>query len=429
MFLNSSSFCSFTPSNIDFIEYDLENGLHVILYKDKTNPIVSIDIWYHVGSKNEDSNRTGFAHLFEHMMFQGSQNVDKTEHFSFIQKAGGTLNGTTNQDRTNYYETVPSNQLELVLWLESDRMNSLNVTQENFDNQREVVKEEKRQRYDNVPYGSKYYNLFKLSFPEHPYNWIPIGSMEDLNDADLEYARNFYSKFYSPNNAVLVIAGDIEYDVTKKLVKKYFSELKPAPEILNNYPETTFNSGEKLDTVYENIKLPAVYLGYKIPGLLANDNYALNVLSDILSDGRSSRLYQNIVYETRSAKSINSFVWDLEIGGLFVISSTGLQNSGLNIIDEQINVQIEKIKSGGVTDEELQKAKNKNESRMINRLQTMKGIADQMAFYWTYFKNTDMINTELESYGKVTSEDVVKVCKKYLKKNNRAVVYFLPVKK
>jgi predicted Zn-dependent peptidase len=429
MFLSSTQSFSLAPSKIEFTEYNLDNGLHVILYKDNSNPLVSIDIWYHVGSKNEDTNRTGFAHLFEHMMFQGSQNVGKAEHFSYIQKAGGTLNGTTNQDRTNYFETVPSNQLELVLWLESDRMGTLNVTQENFDNQREVVKEEKRQRYDNVPYGSRFYNLFNLSYSEHPYKWIPIGSMDDLNNADLNYAKNFYKNFYAPNNAVLVIAGDIDYENTKKLVQEYFGDLKPAAPKLNGYPEIKFGNGGISDTIYDNINLPAIYIGYKVPGLLSKDNFALNILSDILSEGRSSRLYKNIVYENQLAKSINSFVWDLELAGLFVISSTGMKNSNLKSIEEQINKQIELISSDGITEDELQKAKNKIENRSINRLQTMMGIADQLAYYWTYFRNTNRINTELNSYLEVTPEDISRVCKDYLKKNNGVVLYYLPAGK
>src|SRR5512143_2901117 len=224
---------------IEFEEYDLPNGLHVILHQDNSNPLVSVDIWYHVGSKNEDTNHTGFAHLFEHMMFQGSAHVGKAGHFSYIQKAGGTLNGTTNQDRTNYFETVPSNALELVLWLESDRMSTLNVTQENFDNQREVVKEEKRQRYDNVPYGSRFYYLFKNIYKGTEYGWIPIGSMQDLNDASLAYAQDFYRKYYAPDNAVLVIAGDIDYNETKELVEKYFGDLKASETNARQFPENS----------------------------------------------------------------------------------------------------------------------------------------------------------------------------------------------
>ncbi len=429
MFLSSSITKPNTHSNIEFEEYDLDNGLHVILHKDNTNPLVSVDIWYHVGSKDEDSNRTGFAHLFEHMMFQGSKNVGKAEHFSYIQKGGGTLNGTTNQDRTNYFETVPSNQLELVLWLESDRMSTLNVTQENFDNQREVVKEEKRQRYDNVPYGSRFYNLFRRAYRQHPYKWIPIGSMKDLNDADLSYAKNFYKRFYVPNNAVLVIAGDIDYDNSKTLVKKYFGDLKPAPPKNNGFPEIKYNRGEVQDTVYDNIKLPSIYIGYKIPGVHSAEIYSLEILSNILTDGRSSRLYKNIVYDNKLAKSINSFAWDLELGGLFIISATGFQSSNLQEIEQNIDTQIEQIKSAPVKDEEVVKAKNKIESNMINRRQTMMGIADQLAYFWTFFKNCDKINTELDNYLKVSAEDIQNVCRKYLNKDNRVILYYLPEKK
>ncbi len=413
-------------TKLDFVEFDLENGLHVILHKDNSNPLVSVHVWYHVGSKDEDSNRTGFAHLFEHMMFQGSENISKAEHFKYIQEAGGILNGSTNQDRTNYFETVPSNQLELALWLESDRMRSLSITHENFDNQREVVKEEKRQRYDNVPYGTRFYNLFSRAFEGHPYSWIPIGSTDNLDDADLDYAKSFYGRFYAPNNAVLVIAGDINYDETIETVTKYFGELDSAPPKAGNYPETEFEMGEKSDTIYDNIKLPAIYIGYKVPGLTADDIYALNLLSQILSDGASSRLYQDIVYKNKSAKSINSFVWDLELGGLFVISSVGLPNSDLKLIDEQIIGQIELIKSDGVSSVELQKAKNHLESRLTDRSQTMRGIANRLAYYWMYFKNTKMVNNELETYLRVTEEDIKKVCIKYLKKNNRTVLFYLP---
>jgi predicted Zn-dependent peptidase len=253
--------------------------------------------------------------------------------------------------------------------------------------------------------------------------------MNNLDSADLDYAKNFYKRFYSPNNAVLVIAGDIDYNSTKELVQKYFGDLKPAPPKPNVYHKIEFGNGEKLDTIYDNIKLPAVYMGYKVPGLLSKDNYALNILSDILSDGRSSRLYKNIIYKNKSAKSINSFVWDLEQGGLFMISSTGLQNSNLKSIDKQITEQIEEIKTRGITEEELQKAKNKIESRTINSMQSMRRIADQLAFYWTYFKNSNMINTELDSYIKITAEDIIRVCKQYLNTDNRVVLYYLPSSK
>jgi zinc protease len=415
-----------TQTKIEFREYDLDNGLHVILHQDNTNPIVSVDIWYHVGAKDEDPGKTGFAHLFEHMMFQGSKDVGKTEHFTYIQKAGGTLNGTTNQDRTNYFETLPSNQLELALWLESDRMSYLNVTQENFDNQREVVKEEKRQRYDNAPYGSRWENLYKRAFKGQTYEWLPIGSMEDLNAANLSYAQEFYSKYYSPDNAVLVISGDINFDSSKVLVAKYFGGLKPAGTIKKNYIPIVYNEGEQSDTVYENVQLPAIFIGYKIPGISSDDIHSLDLLSSVLSDGRSSRLYKRIIYDEKLSKSIGSFVWDNEIGGLFIVSSTGLPNTNLRALENEIDEEIDKIKSGTISETELEKVKNSYESGFTNSLQTTMGKAEQLAYYWTYFKNTGMINTHLGLYTGITADQIKESAKKYLKPENRVVLYYYP---
>jgi zinc protease len=416
-------------SEIEFEEYDLKNGLHVVLHKDNSNPLVSVDIWYHVGSKNEEPNRTGFAHLFEHMMFQGSANVRKSEHFKYLQGAGGFVNGSTSQDRTNYLETVPSNNLELVLWLESDRMGTLAVTQENFDNQKDVVKEEKRRRYDNAPYGSRFYNLFSKSFGTHPYGWIPIGSMKDLDKADLKYAQNFYKRFYAPDNAVLVIAGDIDYKQTRELTEKYFGNLEPAKSKKINFPEIAFNKGGIIEKIYDNIQLPALYTAYKIPGLHSKDIYALDLLSAVLADGKSSRLYNDIVYKNKIAKSVNSLVWNLELGGLFVISATGFPGTDLQKIQKHIDKQIEKIISSGVSSHELLKAKNKFENSFINRQQTMLGLADLLAYYWTFYNNTGMINSDLGRFLKVSAEDIKETAAKYLIKNNRVVLNYLPKNK
>ncbi len=413
-------------TKIDFEEFDLANGLHVILHKDNTNPIVSVDIWYHVGAKDEDPGRTGFAHLFEHIMFQGSQNVGKTEHFNYIQKAGGTLNGTTNQDRTNYFETAPSNQLELLLWLESDRMSTLEVTQENFDNQRDVVKEEKRQRYDNVPYGSRWGEMMKRIFKGQTYEWIPIGSMEDLNSADLSYAQEFYRKYYSPDNAVLVISGDIEYNTAKQLAEKYFGDIKPARTKKNTYPEIIFNQGEIKDVIYDNVQLPAVYIGYKIPGTTSKDIYALEMLSLILGDGRSSRLYRDIVYERKSAKSTGSFLWDNEVGGLLIVFATGFKNTNTDSLIDNITNIINSISSDEVKDIEIEKAKNSVENDFINHMQTVMGKADALASYWTFFKNTNLVNTAVDNYLAVTKEDILRTAKKILTSNNRVVLTYLP---
>ena len=429
MFFTPSASGKTIISEIEFEEYKLANGLHVILHEDKSNPLVSLDIWYHVGSKDEEADRTGFAHLFEHMMFQGSANVGKSEHFKYIQEAGGIVNGSTTQDRTNYLETVPSNKLELVLWLESDRMGTLAVTQENFDNQREVVKEEKRQRYDNAPYGSRFYNLFNKSFGNHPYGWIPIGSMKDLDNADLRYAQNFYKKFYAPNNAVLVISGDIDYRHTKKLVEKYFADLKPSEVKNKSFPEAVFNKGEIKDTIYDNVQLPAVYTAYKIPGLQSNDIYSLNLLSVILADGKSSRLYNDIVHNKKLAKSINSLVWKLELAGLLIISAMGFRNSSLSEIGKHIDENLDKIIASGVSEDELIKAKNKLENNLVNHKQTTLGIADRLAYFRTFYNNTNMINSEQSRYQNVSINDVKEAAQKYLSKNNRVVLHYLPVNK
>jgi predicted Zn-dependent peptidase len=427
-FVTISGIKAQTNTNIEFREYDLKNGLHVILHKDNTNPIVSVDIWYHVGAKDEDSNRTGFAHLFEHMMFQGSANVGKTQHFTYIQNAGGTLNGTTNQDRTNYFETVPSNQLELVLWLESDRMGTLNVTQENFDNQREVVKEEKRQRYDNVPYGNRWENLFGKSFKGQTYSWLPIGSMHDLNDADLDYAKNFYRRNYAPDNAVIVVSGDIEYDNAYKLVEKYFGGLKAANNTRKEYTPPIYNQGEIVDTIYEKVQLPAMYIAYKVPGVTSEEVHALELLSMVLTDGKSSRLYHKFVYDKKMTKSIGSFVWDNEIGGLFVVSSTGTKNTKLAELEEQVTAEIERLFSEEVSAAELEKAKNNTEAGIINSLQTTMGKADQLAYFWTYFKDTGLVNTFFNVYSKFTPGDLQSAAKKYLTRDNRVVLYYYPEK-
>src|SRR4030095_86729 len=332
----------------------------------------------------------------------------------------------TNQDRTNYFETVPSNQLELLLWLESDRMQSLNVTQENFDNQREVVKEEKRQRYDNVPYGSRWGELMRRAFKGQTYEWIPIGSMDDLNSADLSYAQEFYKKYYAPDNAVLVIAGDIEYDNAKRLAQKYFGGLKPSGVKKKNYPEIIFNQGEVRDVIYDNDQLPAVYIGYKIPGSTHKDLYALELLTMILGDGKSSRLYNDAVYTKKLAKSVGSFAWDNERGGLFLVYATGFKNTDLDSLEAELTGLVENLKTGEVGSTELEKSKNAIENDFINNMQTVLGKADALASYWIYYKNTGLINSSVDNYLAVSKEDLIEAANKYLNRNNRVVLYYQP---
>lgn len=417
-----------TPRNISelkFDEFTLENGLHVILHKDHTNPIVSVDLWYHVGSKDESPGKTGFAHLFEHMMFQGSKNVKRTEHFRFIQEAGGTLNGSTSQDRTNYYETVPSNNLELALWLESDRMGFLNVNEENFENQRDVVKEEKRQRNDNVPYGTKWNNLFGNSFKNEPYEWMPIGSMEDLDNATLDDAVSFYHRFYSPANTVLVITGDIENDSAINYVGRYFGNIKSNHINKNKFPEIKFCNGEIKKTIIDSVQIPGIFIGYKIPGLTSAEIPALEILCSILGESRSSRLYSSIVYKKNLAKSAGTFMWDNELGGLLIISCMGYYDSVPLEIEKSITETVEELQAKPVEEAELEKAKNSLESDLVESMQTSIGKAENLAFFRTYFKNTGLVNTIFEKYSDVNQSEIQRAATKYLVNNNRVVLHYV----
>ena len=411
-------------TQIDFKEFDLPNGLHLIVHRDTSTPIVSVDIWYHVGSKDEDKEKTGFAHLFEHMMFQGSSHVKKTEHFNFIHQAGGTLNGSTSHDRTNYFETLPSNQLKLALWLESDRMGYLNVNSENFNNQRDVVKEEKRQRQDNVPYGTKWLNLFSKSFKGEPYGWVPIGSMDDLDNATLEDAVSFYKRYYSPSNAVVVISGDINFDEAFEYTNRYFGNISRNVTDKKVFPKIGFNVGEVKETIYDSIQIPAIFIGYKIPGLKSDDAPALELFTSILGESKSSRLYSNIVYRNNLAKSAGAFAWDNELGGLLVISAMGFVNSDLDEIEKSITEETNKLITGTIAGGEIDKAKNNLEAGIIESLQTNIGKADTLAYYWTYFRNTNLVNTVFDKYSGITEDDIKKAASKYILDNNRVVLHY-----
>lgn len=417
----------FSQGKINFIEYDLPNGLHVILHEDHSTPIVAVDIWYHVGSKNEDPNRTGFAHLFEHMMFQGSANVKKAEHMAYIQKAGGTFNGSTNWDRTNYFQVVPSNQLELVLWLESDRMMSLNVTQENLDNQREVVKEERRWRVDNRPYATQWEKTSERLFKVHPYRWPVIGYMEHLNAAKLDEVKKFFDTYYVPNNAVLVIAGDIDVEKTKKLVEKYFGDIPRGKYEIKrpNVVEPPMTQQIR-DTVYDNIRLPAVFIGFRIPKDGEREFYALDLLSNILGSGRSSRLYKKLVYEKRIAQNVNVYAIGMEDAGIFKIDAYCSIGHTPEEVEKEIWSELEKIYKELVDEKELQKAKNQKESETITSYQTVLNKADQLAHYYVIHKNTNKINEELGEILSITREEIRQSASKYLIPQNSVVLYYLP---
>ncbi|NTW49738.1 MAG: insulinase family protein [Chlorobiales bacterium] len=412
--------------SVEFEEFKLSNGLHGIVHENHRSPIVVLDIWYHVGSKNEQPDRTGFAHLFEHMMFQGSANVGKTEHFAYIQKAGGTANGTTSHDRTNYYETLPSNQLELGLWLESDRMMSLNVNQDNFQNQLDVVKEERRMNYDNTPYGTVYESLHRRAFIRHPYRWTPIGSMADLDRATLDEVSAFFKTYYVPNNATVVIAGDVNPREVPELVSKYFGDIPKGPEIVRPSSEDLPLTGEIRDVVYDNVQLPGLFIAYRICEILSFDSDVLGLLSSILTDGKSSRLYRKLVHEERLLKSIDTQPAPAEHPGLFFISAIASNGMSLQEIEMRIDEEFQKIIDEGVSEEELQKAKNTSEMMIVKGFESMMGIAQNLAHFHIFYGNAAEVQNELGRVSRVTCEDVKRVAKKYFDTKGRVVLHWLP---
>lgn len=413
-------------NQIQFEEYDLDNGLHVILHEDHSTPIVAVTVLYHVGSKNEDTNRTGFAHFFEHLLFEGSENIERGEFDSYVTNAGGALNANTSQDRTFYFELLPSNQMELGLWLESERMLHANIQQIGVETQREVVKEEKRQRVDNQPYGSWLENMMKRLYTEHPYNWVPIGSMDHLNAAQLDEFMAFYKKFYVPNNATLSIAGDIDPEQTKQLIEAYFGEIPRGADVVQPTIQEPALGGEKTATIYDNIQLPAIMMGYRMPPQTSEDAYALQMASTVLSGGPSSRMYKRLVDEDQTALQVFSFPFSLEQGGAFITFS--LANAGKTIDDmvPALEEEIAKLQNELISEREFQKIQNQMESRFIQSNSKMSGIAESLADYHTYYGDANLINNEIDRYRKVTREDIQRVAQKYLVKDNRVVLRYLP---
>lgn len=412
---------------IVFEKYTLSNGLKVILHRDSTVPVVAVTTLYHVGSKNEDTARTGFAHFFEHLLFEGSKNIKRGEFDKYVTNAGGALNANTSQDRTFYYELLPSNQLKLGLWLESERMMHAKIEEIGVNTQREVVKEEKRQRIDNQPYGSILTEILKRAQKGTPYSWAPIGSLEHLNAAKLSQFIDFYKTFYVPNNCVLSIAGDINIEETKKLIQDYFAAI---PRGTKEIPRPQFTEkllgGEVRDSIPDNIQLPAVIQAYRAPKQGSDEYYAFRLLGTILSGGPSSRMNKIIVDDKQMAVAALALPFFNEDAGLFInyaIANMGVQPEALEkLVDSVVN----SLKAGTVPENEFQKVKNQVQTSFVSANSTMAGIAESLADYEVYFGDANLINTELERYNKVTREDILNVAKKYLNKDNRVVLYYVP---
>lgn len=414
-------------NKIDFVEYDLDNGLHVILHKDSATPIVAVSVMYHVGSKNEKPDRTGFAHFFEHLLFEGSENIGRGEYDSYVEEAGGTLNANTSNDRTFYFEILPSNQLELGLWLESERMLHAKVENKGIETQREVVKEERRQRIDNQPYGTILQETMSRLFKKHPYRWPVIGSMDHLNAAVEQDYKQFYSDFYVPNNAVLSIAGDIDIDEAKVWINKYFGSIpRGKGEVYRpNIIEPDMNA-EIRDTIYDNIQLPAIIQAYRIPAEGSDEFYACEMLSTLLSRGGSSRFQKTIVEEQQKALQVGSFPLGLEdysVSLAFAFCNMGVDPSE---VEASMDAEVERVKKELISDDEFQKLRNQMENDFVSSNSRVAGIAESLANYHMYFGDANLINTELDKYLAVTKQDIMNAAKKYLDPNKRVVLYYLP---
>lgn len=412
---------------IDFQQYELDNGLDVILHEDHSTPIVAVTVTYHVGSKNEQKNRKGFAHFFEHLMFEETKNIEKGKFGQIVQNAGGRRNASTSFDRTQYFEVLPSNQFKLGLWLESERMLHAKIDSQGVATQREVIKQEKNQRLDNRPYGTVFQEVFRHSFKEHPYQWTPIGTDQDINNAKVEEFREFYKTYYVPNNAVLSIAGDINPKRAKKLIKQYFGPIpkgtKDIPRVDEKEP---LQQAETRDTVYDNIQLPAVIQSYHTPAMGSEDFYALDMLTTLLSDGKSSRMYESIVDEQELALAVNSSMIPLEDPGLFFVF--GITNRGVpaDSVEMAINDELERVRQEGITDREFQKVQNQIEDDFYSGKNSVRGIATQLARYHLLYGNAKLINTEIKRYRKVKKQDLKQVANEYLVPSNRTVLYYLP---
>jgi predicted Zn-dependent peptidase len=412
---------------VAFEEYDLDNGLHVILHQDNSAPLVTTSVMYHVGAKDENPERTGFAHFFEHLLFEGTENIDRGEWFNIVSANGGTNNANTTQDRTYYYEVFPSNNLALGLWMESERLMHPIINQIGVDTQNEVVKEEKRRSYDNSPYGQWTMQIFENLFTEHPYHWTTIGSMDDLDAATLEEFQAFNKKFYVPNNAVLVVAGDIKMDHTKKLIKEYFNDIPIGAEVTKEtFTETPIT--QEIEVTFEdpNIQIPAVFMAYRTPAMTTRDARVLDMISAVLSDGKSSRLYKKLVDDEKKALQVAAFNYSLEDYGAYIILALPLGENTLDDLVVEMNEEVIKLQTDLISEKELQKLRNKFENQFVNSNASVEGIASSLATYYLLYDDVNLINTEIDIYNSITREEIRDVAKKYLNPSQRVVLDYLP---
>jgi zinc protease len=420
---------------IETERFTLDNGLRVVFAEDHAIPVVAVNLWYGVGSRNERPGRTGLAHLFEHMMFQGSQHVAPTEHIAHLERVGGSVNGSTWLDRTNYYCTVPANRLELALWLESDRMGFFlpALTQETLDNQREVVKNERRQRVDNQPYGDWDERLQRLVFPpDHPYHHSVIGSMEDLEAATMDDVRDFFRTFYAPNNAVLTLCGDFDAAQARALVERYFGPIPRGPAVPPLPGRATVDpiplDGPLREEVEAAVALPRVYLGWRVPPYGTDAFYAADLLTELLASGKSARLYRTLVRERRVARAIGAFTFPVDAGATpLVVRASVPPGDDPAAVEAAVLEEIQALGRDGPTAPELERALTGLDTRRVLALQRVSERADQISMLTMYFDDPELVNTEHDRYHAVTPDDLRRFVRDYLRPEQRATLVYRPL--
>lgn len=412
---------------VAYEEYDLNNGLHVILHQDNSAPIVTTSVMYHVGAKDENPEKTGFAHFFEHLLFEGTKNIERGKWFEIVASNGGKNNANTTQDRTYYYEVFPSNNLKLGLWLESERMLHPIINKIGVDTQKEVVQEEKRLRIDNSPYGRWREQIAINLFKKHPYRWQTIGSLEHLASATLDDFKEFNKTYYVPNNAVLVVAGDINIEETKKMIQDYFGPIPRGSDIKRNtFIEDPITETIKAEYRDPNIQIPLIMLGYRTPEQTSRDAYVLDMVSTLLSDGKSSRLYKKVVDKKKMALQVFAFNGSQEDYGSYIVGGLPVGDNTLADIMKEIDEEIVKVQTELISEKDFQKLQNKFENRFINSNSSVEGIANSLARNYMLYDDTALINSEIEIYRSITREEIRDMAKKYLNPNQRVVLEYLP---
>lgn len=418
-----------SAQKVEFDEYTLDNGLHVVLHQDKSAPVVVTSVMYHVGAKDENPERTGFAHFFEHLLFEGTENIERGGWFKLVTANGGQNNANTSDDRTYYYEVFPSNNLELALWMESERLMHPVINQIGVDTQNEVVKEEKRLRVDNQPYGNLFTEVKKNLFKKHPYRWAPIGSMEHLDAATLDEFLAFNNKFYIPNNAVLVVAGDFEKGQAKEWIEKYFGAIEKGEPIQRvKIEEDPIVETIKAEYQDPNVQLPMMVAAYRTPSMKTRDARVLEMISTVLSGGKSSRLYKKIVDQKKMALEIASFSFSQEDYGMYFIYGIPMQGVSMDDLLKEIDEEIVKMQTELISERDFQKLQNTFENQYVNSNSDLESLAENLASYYMLYGDINLINTEIDMYRSITREEIREVAKKYLKPNQRLILDYVPVK-